>query len=168
MNDAVALSPDVGPVLFRAVIRPHRSLSPAGFRRLMACVAGLSLGTGLIFFLSGAWPVIGFMGVDVALLYWAFRASYRSGQARETVELTGDALIVERADPADRRQRWTFQPTWLRVHLDDPLRPGSQITLSSHGRHLVVGGFLSPDERPDFADALRAALDRWRRGGAFR
>ncbi|MFV3075083.1 DUF2244 domain-containing protein [Niveispirillum fermenti] len=149
-------------ILFRAVIHPHRSLSPAGFRRLMWCVGGLSLGTGLIFFLNGAWPVVGFMGVDVALLYWAFKASYRSGHAQETVELTDRALTVERVDPAARRQRWTFQPTWLRVHLDDPIRPGSQITLSSHGRHLVVGSYLCLDERQDFARALRAALDDWR------
>jgi uncharacterized membrane protein len=161
MNDAVAPSQG-GTVLFRAVIHPHRSLSPAGFRRLMWCVGALSVGTGLAFYLSGAWPVIGFMGVDVALLYWAFKASYRSGHAVETVELTDRALTVERIDPSNRRQVWTLAPGWLRVHLDEPLRPESQITLASHGRHLVVGSYLSPDERRDFADALRDALERWR------
>lgn len=161
MNDAATPSTD-GTVLFRAVIHPHRSLSPAGFRRLILCVGALSLTTGLGFYLSGAWPVIGFMGVDVALLYWAFKASYRSARACETVELTDRALKVERVDPSNRRQVWTLPPGWLRVHLDEPLRPGSQITLTSHGRHLVVGSHLSPDERRDFADALRAALERWR------
>lgn len=165
MNDFAAPSPDVpAAVLFRAVLYPHRSLSPAGFRRLMACVGGLSLGTGLVFYLNGAWPIIGFMGLDVALLYWAFKASYRSARAHETVELTDRALIVERVDMADRRQRWTLPPTWLRVNLDEPQRPGSQITLSSHGRHLVVGSFLSPTERREFAQALRDALETWRRG----
>ncbi len=162
MNNAAAPSADDGTVLFRAVIHPHRSLSPAGFRRLILCVAGLSLITGLGFYLSGAWPIIGFMGVDVALLYWAFKASYRSGTAFETVELTDRALRVERVDPSNRRQVWTLPPGWLRVHLDEPLTPGSQITLTSHGRHLVVGSDLSPDERRDFADALRNALERWR------
>ncbi len=163
MNDAGAPSPG-GTVLFRAVIHPHRSLSPAGFRWLMWCVGALSVGTGLAFYLSGAWPVIGFMGVDVALLYWAFKASYRSGHAVEKVELTNRALTVERIDPSNRRQVWTLAPGWLRVHLDEPLRPESQITLASHGRYLVVGSDLSPDERRDFADALRDALERWRGG----
>lgn len=166
MNDFAAPSPDdPAAVLFRAVLYPHRSLSPAGFRRIMWAVGGLSLGTGLIFYLNGAWPIIGFMGIDVALLYWAFKASYRSARAHEMVELTDRALTVERVDPANRRQRWTLQPTWLRVNLDEPQRPGSQITLSSHGRHLVVGSFLSPEERKDFARALRDALERWRTGG---
>ncbi|OYQ35230.1 hypothetical protein CHU95_08345 [Niveispirillum lacus] len=162
MNDAASPLSDGSPVLFRAVIHPHRSLSPAGFRRLIWCVGALSLITGLGFFLSGAWPVIGFMGVDVALLYWAFKASYRSGRAFETVELTDQALRVERVDPFNRRQVWTLPPGWLRVHLDEPLKPGSQITLSSHGRQLVVGSDLSPDERRDFAEALRKALENWR------
>ena len=161
MNDAALSSPG-DAVLFRAVIHPHRSLSPAGFRRLIWCVGGLSFSTGLAFYLLGAWPVVGFMGVDLALLYWAFKASYRSGHAFETVELTEGALTVEKVDAANHRQVWTLPPGWLRVHLDEPLRPGSQITLTSHGRQLVVGGYLSPDERRDFADALRAALERWR------
>jgi len=100
----------------------------------------------------------------VALLYWAFKASYRSARACETVELTAQSLTVERVDHAQRRQHWTLQPNWLRVDLDDPQRPGSQVTLTTHGRSLVVGAFLSPEERRDFARSLRDALDRWRCG----
>ncbi len=160
MNDVVPSAGD-GPVFFRAVLYPHRSLSPRGFRRLMMCVGLFSVGIGTLFFLSGAWPIVGFMGVDVALLYWAFKASYRSAHDYETVELTADRLIVEKVDRRHKR-RWTFQPAWLRVSMEDPPRHHSQVTLSSHGKSLVVGSFLSPDERLDFAKALREALHRSR------
>jgi uncharacterized membrane protein len=148
-------------VFFNATIRPHRSLSPQGFRRLMGCVAAASTALGLAFFLSGAWPIVGFMGLDVLVLYLAFKASYRSASDYERVELTSSRLLVERVQ-AKHRLSWTFQPGWLRVSLEDPPGHHSQITLSSHGRHLVVGRYLSPQERQDFADALRAALHRWR------
>lgn len=148
-------------VFFNATIHPHRSLSPQGFRRLMACVAAASTIVGLVFFLSGAWPIVGFMGLDVLVLYLAFKASYRSAHDYERVELTSSRLLVERVQ-AKRRLSWTLQPGWLRVSLENPPRHHSQITLSSHGRHLVVGRNLSPCERQDFADALRAALHRWR------
>jgi uncharacterized membrane protein len=148
-------------VFFQATIHPHRSLSPQGFRRLMGGVAAASTLVGLAFFLSGAWPIVGFMGLDVLLLYLAFKASYRSASDYERVELTSSRLLVERVQ-ARRRQHWTFQPTWLRVSLEDPPGHHSQITLSSHGRHLVVGRALSPPERQDFAKSLRAALHRWR------
>ncbi|MQP66933.1 DUF2244 domain-containing protein [Niveispirillum sp. SYP-B3756] len=155
------LTPVEEHVFFHATIHPHRSLGPKGFRRLMACVAAASTAVGLAFFLSGAWPIVGFMGLDVLLLYLAFKASYRSAADYERVELTSSRLLVERVQ-AKRRLRWSFQPTWLRVSLEEPPSHHSQITLSSHGRHLVVGRALSPPERQDFANALRAALHRCR------
>lgn len=160
MNEAIHPAGD-GPVLFRAVLYPHRSLSPQGFRRLMLCVGAISLSIGTLFFLSGAWPIVGFMGLDVALLYWAFKASYRSAREYETVELNDRALVVEKVQRRTH-QRWTLQPNWLRVTMEDPPRHHSQVTLTSHGKSLVVGGFLSPEERLDFARALREALARWR------
>jgi uncharacterized membrane protein len=160
-DPAAPPAPAEDRVFFDATIHPHRSLSPQGFRRLMGCVAAASTAVGLAFFLSGAWPIVGFMGLDVLVLYLAFKASYRSAADYERVELTSSRLLVERVQ-AKRRLSWTFQPGWLRVSLEDPPRHRSQITLSSHGRHLVVGRNLSPRERLDFADALRAALYRWR------
>src|SRR5690606_3127007 len=123
-------------ILFRAVLTPHRSLSPQGFRLLMTALAAASIALGAAFLSLGAWPVVGYFGLDVLLVYLAFRASYRSGLAAERVELTEAELTVSREEPAKPPRVWTFQPFWLRVTMDDPPRHDSQVTLSSHGRHL--------------------------------
>lgn len=149
-------------VLFDAILRPHRSLSRSGFLIVMAVAATVSLSIGGYFFLKGAWPVFGFFGLDLALLYGAFRLNYRSGRLYETVRLTERALVVERVEAKGNSRTWTFQPYWLRVTMDDPPEHESQVTLSSHGRSLIVGSFLSPEERLDFAKALRDALQRLR------
>ncbi len=143
---------------FDAVLTPHRSLSPLGFYAVMAVAAGASLVLSIAFFLMGAWPVVGFFGLDVALLYIAFRLSYRSGRLTEIVQLTRDALTVRRVAPSGRRSEWRSQPTWLRVEIDDPPRHDSQLVLASHGRRLTVGAFLTAPERFEVAEALRAAL----------
>jgi len=151
-----------GP-LFRAVLYPHRSLSPRGFRLLMGGTAALSLGLGSLFFIQGAWPIVGFLGLDVLLLYIALKASYRSGRMYETVELTEAELTVERVEPKGDRRSWRFQPAWLRIDMDDPPRHESQLTLSASGQDLVVGSFLTPEERLDLARTLRRELDHVRR-----
>lgn len=156
-----AAPPDDQP-LFDAVLVPHRSLSPWGFWLVMAGVTSISFIAGLVFLLQGAWPVFGFFGLDVALIYFAFRASYRSGNLYETVRLTPGELSIQRVLPSGQKRSWTFQPYWLRVHMDDPPAPGSQLTVTSHGKSLVIGAFLSPDERVEFAQALRDALARAR------
>lgn len=151
------------PVLFDAILHPNRSLGRRGFTILMAIVAAVSLTIGSLFLLRGAWPVFGLYGLDFAILYWAFRVNYRDGGRTEQIRLTADRLTVERCDPSGNRSTCTFQPYWLTVSIDESPGRHSQLILSSHGRSLAVGGFLSPDERLDLARALRTALDCARR-----
>jgi uncharacterized membrane protein len=144
--------------LFDAILQAHRSLSPLGFVVLMAFVCLVSFTAGIAFLIAGAWPVFGFFGLDVLLIYIAFRLSYRSGRLYETVRLTRDSLTVQRVFPSGEVKSWTFQPYWLRVEMDDPPRPDSRLRLTTHGRSLVIGSFLTPTERLEVAEALKAAL----------
>ena len=97
----------------------------------------------------------GFLGLDVVLLYLAFRWNYRQGRRAEFIRLDGPELVVRRVEPSGRRREWRFDAHWLRVTIEER---NHQLTLSSHGRTLVVGAFLSPEERLELAEALRAAL----------
>ena len=146
------------PLLFEAELRPHRSLGPRGFFLLMAGVCVVSFVAGLVFFVIGAWPVVGFFGLDVLLIYAAFRLSYRAGRLVERLELSGEALTVRRIEPSGRAREWQFQPYWLKLELDGHTGARSRLVLASHGRRLEIGAFLASDEREDLADTLRAAL----------
>jgi uncharacterized membrane protein len=164
MNDALHTAQTAADdrVFFDATLHPNRSLGPLGFRLLMA-IAGVSmLIVGILFLVAGAWPVFGFCGLEFLLLYGAFRLNYRAARAYERVRLTEDRLEVRRYSPRGEVGFWDFEPTWLQVSIDDPPGHDSQITLRSHGRSLVIGTYLSPDERHDFATALRAAIRSWR------
>jgi uncharacterized membrane protein len=149
------------PVFFDAVLYPHRSLPPQGFMLLMLVLSVVSFAAGVSFVLLGAWPILGYFGLDVLLVYLAFRASYRSARMHEWVRLTEDTLTVERVGQRGERRRWQFQPFWLRVVLEER-NETNRLVLTSHGRELVVGGFLAPAERRNLAVALKEALSRWR------
>ena len=149
-------------MFFDAVLYPHRSLPPQGFVVLMLLLSGVSFAAGVSFVLMGAWPIVGYFGLDVLLVYLAFRASYRSARMHEWVRLTEDTLTVERVGRRGERRRWQFQPFWLRVVLEERDET-NRLVLTSHGRELVVGGFLAPAERRNLAAALKEALVRWRR-----
>jgi uncharacterized membrane protein len=143
---------------FSAVLTPHRSLGPTGFVVLMGFIAGISFVAGIAFALMGAWPVLGFFGLDVLAIWWAFRANYRAARVRETVDLGDETLVVRRFDTAGRMREWAFQPYWLRVELEETADMVGPLHLISHGRRVAVGDFLSGPERRDFAHALRRAL----------
>jgi uncharacterized membrane protein len=146
------------PAMFRAVLTPHRSLGPRGFLILMAGVASVSFVTGIAFYLKGAWPVVGFLGLDVLLIYLAFKLNYRSGRLCETVEITSDTLLLTRVHPSGRKETFGCNPYWARVMLREWPDGRTDLRLATHGHELTLGGFLTDDERRDFATALKEAL----------
>jgi uncharacterized membrane protein len=145
--------------LLDLVLRPHRSLTRTGFRVLMGVLIAFGAASGLMFWVLGAWPVLGFVGLDMLLVYLAFRLSYAAGRAYERVRLSAEALTVERVDHWGHRREVALQPYWLRVDIDET---PSGLRLTSRGRSVAIAAFLPPDELPDVADAIRTALARLR------
>lgn len=127
---------------YHAELRPHRSLPPRGFGIVMAILAVASFLIGIGFVLRNAWPVTPFFGLDVGLVYLAFRLSYRSARQREYLRLTEDALTLERVDVYGERQRWRFQPFWLRVNFEER-DPDFESSLADVAWQIGDGGVVS-------------------------
>ncbi len=151
-------APFVGDAQFDAVLTPHRSLGPRGFAVLMVAVCVLSFAAGLVLFLAGAWPVIGFFGLDVVLIYLVFRINYRRAKQYERVRLSPQQLRIDKVSHHGRWRSFVFQPAWVRVEIEEPAEPDTPLHLASHGRRLKIASFLSAEERVDFARALRRAI----------
>ncbi|MGI9464318.1 MAG: DUF2244 domain-containing protein [Aestuariivirgaceae bacterium] len=150
---------------FRAELVPHRSLSPRGFAIFMSFVAGLSFIGGAVFLAIGAWPVIGFIGLDVLLIYWAFKLSFRDSERREIVEVGDHEVVVTRLCPGKPAQKLQFQRSWLRIELEEDVEREliGRLRMFERGRAYEIGSFLSPQDRKDFCAALKGAVA----GGPF-
>lgn len=153
----------MSPVL-DLTLTPNRSFD----RRHMRWVVG---GVGLVFFLSGlrflalgAWPILPFMLVDVAALWWAFRASNASGRGHERVVLADDALTLQRVSAQGVEKRFGFEPLWTRVQVEETALGDAHVFLSARGRRVRVGGFLSAPERREVGAVIAAALSAYRSG----
>ena len=142
----------------RWVLSSYRSLSPRGFLILMSTLALVSFVAGMAFLLMGAWPVFGFFGLDVLLIYVALRLNYRDGRLHETVELDPRQLVVTRFHPSGRTERFEFNPYWVRVNCAEGIDGRTALSLSSHGNLFTFGGFLTDQERKEFAAVLADAL----------
>jgi uncharacterized membrane protein len=151
--------------VFSAVIRPHRSLSPQGFRIVMALVCLVSAVASLPFLIMGFWPVAGFFGLDFLGLYIAFRISYRQGEAFELLELTPIRLLFRKVSPRGEMKDWQFNPLWTRLDREIDAEYGMQhLLLTSRNEHVEIARDLSPPERETLAEALGRALADVKRG----
>ncbi len=144
---------------------PHRSLNRTGFLVLMGFIGIVSFVAGVAFCLMGAWPVLGFFGLDVLVIYWAFRINFRSAAATEDIMVTPTELRVRRVSHRGHLMEWSFNPLWVQLEqTGDPEFGIERLDLVSRGRRVSIGYFLGPDEKASFYKALLAALQTAKRG----
>ena len=167
MSQAAQMTPETDPdaCLFRTELRPHRSNTLKSVHTLMWVLAIVWVPVAAMFAIVGAWPILPLMGAEVLLLYGLLRLNLRRGREVETIAVTLRELTVERVNHWGRLSRWSFQPQWLQVLMDNPPRHESRLTLRSHGRSVVIGRFLTPEERLKVAETLRAVIAGLRRPG---
>lgn len=162
--DETGASPAERP-LFEARLTPHRSLSRRGFNVVMALVGLASLASGLVFLAHGAWPIAGFFGLDVLLLWGALTLSNRSGRASEEVRVSRTELAIRKVSPRGAVREARYNPFWARLRVDRHAEFGiERMAVTARGSVTEIGAFLNPDDRESFAQALGRALGEARRG----
>ena len=153
--------PEAKPAALDITLRPHRSLDGAGLKVVLGAVLLSNLMVAALFWALKAWPVFGFLGLDVALVFWAFAHNNRMARAHEHIVIEGDEVTLTRNNARGQTRR-SFNRRWLRVHLewDEARELVGRLFLISHGKRTEVGSFLGAEEREALAEVLHAALIR--------
>jgi uncharacterized membrane protein len=156
------------PRLFSALLTPHRSLNHTGFVVLMSLVSVVSFVAGIVFWWMGAWPVFGFFGLDLLVIYWAFRINYRHALVSEEITVTPSELRIRRISHRGHVMEWVLNPLWVQLDQTSDEEFGiERLYLVSRGRRVSIASFLGPDEKASFAKALMTALHAARRGPTY-
>ena len=149
------------PIL-NIILYPHRSLSPKGFLILMLCIIFVSFSIGAFFMLKGAWPVFGFFGLDVLLVYIAFKVNYHNAKRYEKIRLWENSLIIKKKSDNGKSNTWKFNPYWVRLEMKKSQSRSSDLNFSSHGKTISIGSFLSNQEKEEVANTLLLHLKKLR------
>lgn len=152
-------SSESGTPVFNALLTPHRSLARRGFVVLMSVLFAVSFAAGIFFVSIGAWPVFGFFGLDILLIYGAFRLNYRAARAKEEVSVSRTELVIRKTAPSGRVREHLLNPFWTRFFVsrhDEIGITGMQVV--GEGHNIALGSFLNPDDRESFAAAFSRAL----------
>jgi uncharacterized membrane protein len=147
------------PPIFSAKLYPHRSLGQRGFVILMSFITVICLAIGGFFYSIGAWPVIGFLGLDVLAIYIAFRINYRSARAIEEISISRQEMRILKTSASGHCKTYAFNPVWTRFHIRRHDEIGiTSMEILSRKMHLRIGDFLNPVDRESFAREFGAAL----------
>ena len=150
-------------VYLDAVLEPPRSLSPRGFNRVMLFFGVMSLIPAPIFYVMGAWPIVGFLGLDVLAVWAVFKFNFRAQTARTYVRVTAEAVDVRKVDGWGRERLARMPAHFARVEFDRAATGPNALRLASSARAYPLGEHLTPRERETFARRLSQAISDARR-----
>ena len=142
-------------------IYPHRSLSKFGFRILMLIVTFLCLSGGLIFWMMGAWPVFGFFGLDIILIFLAFKLNYRTGKIYENIKIVSKKFRISRGFPSGKIQVWDLDPNWAKIELIEK-KNQCQLLVKSEKKVVSVGSFLNSFDKKKLEIKLKESISKYR------
>jgi uncharacterized membrane protein len=127
-------------------------MSPAALAAVFAALAGVVLVIGIGFAVAGAWLVLPFAGLEVALLIAAYLAYARHAADYERIELDSGRLRVEVGEGrGTRRVEWEARGASLCIEKE-------RVVLRGAGRELEIGRHLDADSRARFAAELQKNL----------
>ena len=153
--------PMSGRLYMDAEIRQNASLSPLGFKVILGVVAAACSVFSLFFFVIGAWPAPIFLGLDVLLIWLAFRASFRAAARKERVRVSAEKVEIWLESEAGKRTVWASPTAFTGLDVEPYGQDDTKVRLRMHRKRYLVGRALSPEERADLGraldDALRAA-----------
>ncbi len=152
------MPPTTDPIFMDASLAPNRSLSDRSLMLFMGLMFAASLLSSAYFIRVDALPVLAFFGLDLAILLAALLVSRRKSRQVTRVRVTTTQITLLHTDGRGRQKMATLPTAFTRVELNEPVGPADWLTLAVSGTRYIVGRFLTPDERVDFAAALRAAI----------
>ena len=151
--------------VFTAELKPYRSLGGRGHRVLFLIAGALSFAHMAVFFISGAWPVVLFFGLDFLVLFGAFWLNNRAARARELIALSRTNISIRKVTPSGAVTAYDYNPFWTRFLVTRKEEIGiTAMAVTAHNRQTDIGSFLHLDDRERFASAFSGALARVKRG----
>jgi uncharacterized membrane protein len=137
--------------------RRNNSLSTSGRQLVFGSILTVSLGIAAAFsIVFGAWPILPFAGVEMAVLYVAFRYIDRHSGDYERITIQGDSVAVEVRE-GTQVSRFRLQRCWAQVVCESE---GARLVLRSHGREIEVGRHSCEEQRLEMARDLSLELRR--------
>jgi uncharacterized membrane protein len=139
---------------FSLVARRNNSLSSTGRLAVFGFIFVVSVGIALAFAVLGAWLILPFAGLEMLVLYLAFRYVDRHAGDYERIAIEGDRVELEYCE-AGATRRHELNRRWAQLVTSGD---GRRLALRSHGREFEVGRYLDAEQRLKTARQLKQQL----------
>jgi uncharacterized membrane protein len=117
---------------------------------------------GISFYVLGAWPVLGFMGFEILLIYIAFKILFYKNKFYEHIILDSEKLNILFKKKNKIIKKIELEPTWVQVKIEKIYENEDTLIVSSHGKKIILANYLIPEERLKLAGKIKSGLREWK------
>ncbi|XOZ34474.1 DUF2244 domain-containing protein [Halomonadaceae bacterium KBTZ08] len=139
-------------------LTPNRSLSWYGNIAFFGLIAVVTLIVAIGWSLAGAWMILPFAGLELAVVAYGLYYTSRQCHRQEVLVVTADTVRLEKG--INRKEsEWSVPRYWVRVIMEMP-RHGFEVprlVLAYHDTRVPVARFLNPEDLQEFMAFLEAS-----------
>lgn len=139
---------------FKVTFRPNSALSAISKKRVIIVLTVMPCVIGVAFLFLGAWPILPFVGLEVAALAYAFYYVNKHETDYESISIEGNSLLIERCVGQTVSQH-EINPYWVKVTQHELPNGELHLYLQSHGNEIEVGRYLTRKQRELLAKQLK-------------
>ena len=140
----------------------NQSLTTRGLYILMFFITIPASYIGISFYVLGAWPVLGFMGFEILLIYIAFKILFYKNKFYEHIILDSEKLNILFKKKNKIIKKIELEPTWVQVKIEKIYENEDTLIVSSHGKKIILANYLIPEERLELAGKIKSGLREWK------
>ena len=144
--------------LIKLRLEPSKSLRPEGAKLVLLTLGSFGLIISGCFMVFGAWPVFGFMALDVLLIYIAFQAQYRRSNRGQEITISNDKIEIKYFKGGVCVKTILLNKYWAKLEQFNCFNRRSKLMFSSHGKFSEIGEFLSLKEKQKLVADLKPLL----------
>ena len=139
-------------------LSPNSSLT--GIYRIifLASISFVCVGIATVFYFFGAYLILPFAGIEIAILLIAFYLSFKWSSRKELIYISQEVVKIEKGTHK-AEYLWEEFRTFTSFQIEKDANKSLRLSFRSKGDDVIVGDFLNEDDKNILINEIRNIID---------
>ena len=139
-------------------LSPNSSL--IGIYRIifLASISFICVGIATVFYFFGAYLILPFAGIEIAILLIAFYLSFKWSSRKELIYISQEVVKIEKGIHK-AEYLWEEFRTFTSFQIEKDANKSLRLSFRSKGDDVIVGNFLNEDDKNILINEIRNIID---------
>ena len=139
-------------------LSPNSSLTGVYRIIFLASISFICVGIATVFYFFGAYLILPFAGIEIAILLIAFYLSFKWSSRKELIYISQEIVKIEKGIHK-AEYLWEEFRTFTSFQIEKDANKSLRLSFRSKGDDVIVGDFLNEDDKNILVNEIRNIID---------